>query len=181
VTRYTPTDIVDLAEAAITGNTSAGSSVYPWRIAPFQDDELPAISIYCNDMTGGSRNNIPDLMLSRTDMLQVQFHALDTDEAPAALAASVASEEIIRRIVADLDVRKEFHPQQSISVNSQLDKGSDKYRVISLITIDMRQDFQIEEIRVGDPLTEVYSTVDIDESGTAQDVETISTLTGGTP
>ncbi len=181
MTQYTPAEIVDLAHGLIDGNTAAADRVYKWRKTPFQDAELPAIAIYCTSTSMGQRGNEPNLLFRRTDTLEVQVHAEAADIGDPTAEAKGIAEECVRRVFASMDVRKDFYPSQAVSINDDLDRSTDRMRVISTLSIDLTQDYQFAEVRTGDAFEELRGTTDIDQTGSAQDVVTQSTMTGGTP
>lgn len=180
-TQYSPAGMVTLAEGLIDGNTAAGSQVFPWRLVSMQDDELPAIGIYIIDSNLSRRGNDPNLLYRRTDTLTIQCHTLAPSGDTSQPEAHTILEECLRRVITDVDVRESFYPPEAITWDLSPDKDTNATRVIGTLNIDMRQDYQFEEVRVGDAMTTVHSTMDIDESGDAPDVETRATMTGGTP
>jgi len=181
-TQYTPAEIVDLAVDSITGHTAAGDMVRGWRVKRLQDSELPAVLIYVTASSESHPDMQPTLSFDRTDTLHIECHAKDTADADAAETVSGMMEECARRIFANMDVRKEFEPQQNVTKRMEVDSATDYVRVVGSLDIDMRQRFTYEDIRTdAAALNTVRSTMDIDEGGDAPDVYSKATVTGGTP
>jgi len=180
-TQYTPAEIVTLATGLISGATVAGVGVYPWRMVPFEDDELPAISIFCTASSLPKRGNEPNLLVKRTDTLEVQAHTMATTGPESVPQAHEIIEECLRRIITDMDVRKEFYPSDATSINLSPNKETNATRVIATLSMDMSQDYRFADVRTGDAWTTFRGTMDIDTTGDAPDVDTKVTLTGGTP
>jgi len=180
-TQYTPAEIVTKAQGLLEDTTAADDRVHPWRMVPFQDDELPAISIFITRSTLAPTSNETNLIRRRTDTLSVQAHTIATYGDESAPQAHTIIEECLRRLITDMDIRKEFHRPQAVSFDLSPDNETDAARVVATLTMDMIQDYQFQDVRTGDAFTTLHSTMDIDETGDAPDVEAEVTLTGGTP